>query len=219
MVTSLSGLRTCSLPWFLFESLNPNLISRTKILPMGISRLSGKFPIVPPNSNTLAFIILVIENYFTTASRLVGSGSFVTKWNSTKCGLASPTCYERFIPNPRTKHPPLSHLCTVLEVFSFLLSGTPLALFQMDEPGEILSQYPSLRSSFPPDPFLRTLTRIRCYSICPFLKSKRLGHLLEYTEHNESPNYGERTHQYVGRRVVTRVWPRYRGLPKYGHSA
>ena len=31
----------------------------------------------------------------------------------------------------------------------------------MDEQGEILSQYSSLRSSFPPDPFLCTLTRIR----------------------------------------------------------
>jgi hypothetical protein len=30
----------------------------------------------------------------------------------------------------------------------------------MDEPGEILPQYPSLRLLFPPDSFLRTLTRI-----------------------------------------------------------
>jgi hypothetical protein len=55
-----------------------------KILPMGISRLSRKFLIVPPNSNALA---LLITMNFTAASSLVGSGSYVTKRNSTKRGL------------------------------------------------------------------------------------------------------------------------------------
>jgi hypothetical protein len=85
-MTSLSGLKTCSLPWFPFESLDPNFISMEKILPMGISRLSRKFLIVPPNSNVLVFMIIM---NFTAASGLVGSGSSVADWNSAKRG---PTC-------------------------------------------------------------------------------------------------------------------------------
>jgi hypothetical protein len=94
MLTSLSGLKACLLPWFPFESLNPNFISMEKILlfPMDISRISRKFAILHPNSNTLAFLIMID---FTAASGLAGSGSFVTKWNSTKRRLTS---YE-LIPN------------------------------------------------------------------------------------------------------------------------
>ena len=208
-MTSLSGLKTCSLPWFPFESFHPDLISMEKILPMGISRLSRKFLIVPPNLNTFAFTIII---YFITASGLVGSGSFVTYLNSAKRG---PTCSKRIIPNSTTKHPSFPHLRTWSLLFSSL-KVLPLALFQMDEPAEILSQYLSLRSLFPMNPFLRTLTRIRCYlhcfrnhlylslvsyldydhvstsgggevwgrdrgiSLCPFLKPKHLGHLLYF---------------------------------------
>ena len=93
MMTSLSGLKTCSLPWFPFESFHPNLVSMEKILPMGFSLLSQKFLIVPQNSNTSAFMIII---YFTTASELVGSGSIVTNRNSAKRGPASS---ERIIPN------------------------------------------------------------------------------------------------------------------------
>jgi len=97
-MTTLSGLKSYSPPWFPFESLDPNLISMEKILPMGISRLSRKFLIVPSNSNVLALLIMM---NFTAASGLVGSGSFVTKQNSTKRGLTSP---KRFIFNSGTKH-------------------------------------------------------------------------------------------------------------------
>ena len=119
MLTTLSGLKTCSLPSFLFESLNPNFILLEKILlfPMGISRLSKKFLIVHTNSNTLAFFVMT---NFTAASGLVESGSFVTKRNSATHRLTSPTHYGRFIPNTRTSH--RSFLICVLDVFPFFFS-------------------------------------------------------------------------------------------------
>src|ERR1700721_3032708 len=96
---------------------------------------------------------MVIRINFSTASGLVGSGPFVTKRISARRG----TCHERFIPNSGTYSNIDLSLIYVLEVWS---------LFQMDEPSEILSQYPSLRLLFPRDSFLRSLTRIRCYSHC-----------------------------------------------------
>ena len=93
-MTTLSGLKSYSPPWFPFESLDPSLISTEKILPMGISRLSSESLIVPPNSNTFVFMMMM---KFTAASGLVGSGSFVTERISTRRG-------KRFIPNSGTKH-------------------------------------------------------------------------------------------------------------------
>jgi hypothetical protein len=118
-------------------------------LPMGFSRLSRKFLIVPPNSNTLAFMIMI---NFTAASGLVGSGSFVTNRNLTKRG---PTCSKRIIPIDPS-------LIYILEVFSFLLSR-----YSLRPSSRWTNQARSSPIiSFLPDPFLCTLKHIRCYSHC-----------------------------------------------------
>jgi hypothetical protein len=119
-MTGLSGLRTCLLPWSPFESLDPNLISMEKILPMGISRLSRKFLVVLPNSNVLALLIMM---NLTAASGLVGSGSFVTKLNSMKRGpMAQCDLFLTLRQNINL------FVIYVLEVFSFLSQGTSICL-------------------------------------------------------------------------------------------